>query len=116
MVYDDLLQRDNLEPKDAKLIQYLAKQRGMDFNIDFEDVIIPEVCPILGIPIVSGIQTGSGGNMNSASLDRIDNNKGYIKGNVQVISHKANSMKFTATPEELLLFADWIYKTYKGNK
>lgn len=92
-----------------------AKKREMEFDIEFEDIVIPDKCPILGIPIICNISSGRGGKMNSASLDRIDNTKGYVKGNVQVISHKANSMKFTATPEELLMFADWIYKTYKGN-
>ena len=51
--------------------------------------------------------------MNSPSIDRIDNDKGYIKGNVQVISHKANSMKFTASKEELLKFAEWVKVTYE---
>lgn len=91
-----------------------AKAKNLEFDISIEDVNIPDNCPILGIPIISGVGTGQGGNMDSPSLDRIDNTKGYIKGNVQVISHKANSMKFTATPEELIKFADWIYATYKG--
>lgn len=91
-----------------------AKDRGLEFDIDQSDIIIPDYCPILGIPIkiYSGKTTKGGGHMDSPSIDRIDNSLGYVKGNVQVISHKANSMKFTATKEELLKFADWIYKTY----
>ena len=91
-----------------------SKKRGYEFELGYDDIVIPEFCPILGIPLQSGIKSGSGGNMNSPSLDRIDNTKGYIKGNVQVISHKANSMKFTATPEELIRFAKWVLNTYEG--
>ena len=50
--------------------------------------------------------------MNSPSLDRMDNSKGYVKGNVQVISHKANSMKFSASKDELLKFAEWVMRVY----
>ncbi|AXH71972.1 MAG: putative restriction endonuclease [Podoviridae sp. ctbj_2] len=91
-----------------------AKKRGVVFQLDVEDIVIPEKCPILDIPIVirAGINGERGGKMDSPSLDRIDNDKGYVKGNVQVISHQANSMKFTATPAQLLKFADWIKETY----
>jgi len=49
-----------------------------------------------------------GGKNDSPTLDRIDPNKGYVKGNIQVLSHLANMMKSNATAEELHLFADWI--------
>ncbi len=70
------------------------------------DIDIPERCPILGIPLARGTQKQ---NDRSPSIDRIDNTKGYVPGNVQVISLKANRMKNDATDTELLLFADWIY-------
>lgn len=90
-----------------------SKIRNLEFNLDYSDVVIPEYCPILGIKIEIYAGNGRcGGYMNSPSLDRIDNTKGYIKGNVQVISHKANSMKFTASKEELLKFAQWVLKEY----
>lgn len=90
-----------------------ASKKGLEFNIDYSDIVLPEVCPILGIPIILSDGFGTrGGKMNSPSLDRIDNDKGYVKGNVQVISHMANSMKFTANKEQLLAFANWILKEY----
>lgn len=93
--------------------QHRSKVKGLDFNLSYDDIVIPNLCPILDIPIVCYAGRGKpGGRMDSPSLDRIDNEKGYTKDNIQVISHKANSMKFTASPEELLKFADWIYKTY----
>jgi hypothetical protein len=51
--------------------------------------------------------------MYSPSLDRIDNNKGYIKGNVEVISWKANIMKSNASPEELVEFAKAILEKFQ---
>ena len=82
-----------------------AKELGFDFNISEEDVIIPTHCPILGVELVLNEGKLAG---NSASLDRIDSSKGYVKGNVWVISHKANAMKSNATLAELKLFAMWV--------
>lgn len=91
--------------------KHRAKKRGLAFDIDFEDVVIPEMCPVLGIPLIFK-EGGKGGAPNSPSLDRIDNSKGYVKGNVQVISHLANSMKSTADKEQLKKFAKWILENY----
>ena len=42
------------------------------------------------------------------SLDRIDSSKGYVKDNIWVISHKANSIKNNATLTELkLIIKNW---------
>jgi hypothetical protein len=91
-----------------------SRSRGHEFNIQESDIDVPIICPILGIPIfVEGkINVRAGPSDNSPSLDRIDNTKGYIKGNVQVISHKANTMKGSASPEDLIKFARWIIGTY----
>lgn len=91
-----------------------AKIRGIEFNIDKSDIEIPIICPILGIPIIKEYKKGKkhGPSSNSPSLDRIDNSKGYVKGNVRVISHKANTMKHNATKEELIMFAKWIMEVY----
>lgn len=92
-----------------------AKQRsrinGREFSIEVSDIKIPDVCPILGIRL--NMNSGkSGAYINSPSLDRIDSSKGYTKDNIQVVSQLANAMKHKATKEQLLRFADWVYKTY----
>jgi hypothetical protein len=98
-----------------KTARHRALKKGTEFSIDLSDIVIPEFCPVLGIPLVISDGTGKpGGRMDSPSLDRIDNEKGYVKGNVQVISHMANSMKFTANKKQLLAFAKWILKEYEN--
>ena len=76
-----------------------AKKRGLEFNLDECDIIIPEVCPLLDIPLY--VENGVIGD-HSPSLDRIDSSKGYIKGNVWVISARANAIKSNATSDEIL--------------
>lgn len=74
-----------------------ATKRNLEFNIELSDVIIPEVCPLLGLPI----HVSEGQSDNSPSLDRIDSSKGYIKGNIWVICWRANKLKSDATLDEL---------------
>ena len=80
-----------------------AKKKNLPFNIEVEDCIAPENCPVLGIPLSVGDKT----HRNSPTLDRIIPEKGYIKGNVIVISHKANSIKNNANYDEIRVVADW---------
>jgi hypothetical protein len=92
-----------------------AKQRaiskGMEFNIELSDIIVPERCPILDIPIKQN-SGKPGAYRDSHSLDRIDNKLGYIKGNIQVISQLANAMKGSADTKDLVKFANWVLSTY----
>lgn len=75
-----------------------AKKYGLPFNIQVEDIVIPDVCPILGIKL---LKNEGQAKASSPSLDRIIPKKGYTKGNVWVISYKANRLKSDATLEEL---------------
>jgi len=88
-----------------------AKKKNIYFDLKPSDIVIPDVCPVLGIPI--GIRsTGKQGfSDDSASLDRFDNNKGYVKDNVFVISWKANNIKSNGTYEEIMKVAEWMRKT-----
>ena len=78
-----------------------AEERGLTFDLTEDCIVIPNLCPILEVPLVIGTKEDY---EYSPSLDRIDNSKGYIKGNIQIISKKANSMKNSATLEELKMF------------
>ena len=86
----------------VKRMLYEAKRRAIKFNLPFDinedDLAIPEVCPVLGIKLeISKNKPGAG----SPSLDRIIPELGYVKSNVCVISHRANRIKADAPLGEL---------------
>lgn len=60
---------------------------------------MPDVCPVLGIPIDYGAKGIN--NPNAASVDRIDNKKGYVPGNVVIVSFRANELKRDASLDEM---------------
>ncbi len=90
-----------LHPSRALLaaVKHRAKKNNIEFSITEEDIPIPNVCPVLGIPLIppGSRVNGSGYHPDNASVDRIDPSKGYVPGNVKVISHKANLLKNCAT-------------------
>lgn len=88
-----------------------AKTRGKEFNIEVEDVIIPENCPYFGFKLETNVNHHNC--QNYYTIDRIDSNKGYVKGNVQVISMLANRMKNSASEEELIKFAEAVLIIHK---
>ena len=84
-----------------------AAKRGVAFDLDKEYVrgLIPDECPVFKVPFVFfGRALGPW----SPSLDRIDPTRGYIKGNVAVISLKANVIKSDATISEIQTVLDWL--------
>ena len=81
-----------------------AKRKGIPFSITLEDIIIPKYCPVLGLKL----ERGKGKHQdNSPALDKIIPALGYVPGNVEIISNRANTLKRDATPKELKLLADY---------
>lgn len=79
-----------------------ARQLGLPFDITRDDIVVPEYCPVLGIKLTA--QVGKrGGNDSSPSLDRIRPERGYVRGNIVVVSNRANRIKADATLRELKL-------------
>ena len=76
-----------------------ARRSGVPFNLEPEDIIFPDVCPILGIPL--SLNNDGKRKDSTPSLDRVKPSKGYVKGNVKVISWRANRLKNDASLEEL---------------
>ena len=92
--------------------KYRAKKQGIIIEINENDIIIPNICPVLNIPLfINNKKMGD----NSPSIDRIDNQKGYIKNNIKIISWRANAIKGDATIEELEKIKDYMYNNLKGD-
>lgn len=87
-----------------------ARRNGIEFNISVEDLPLPEVCPLLGIHILPQHE-----NLDCRpSIDRIDSRKGYVKGNVMIVSCRANRIKSNATAAELRQIADNLERIENG--
>ena len=84
-----------------------AKKEGIEFNLELEDIVIPEFCPLLGIKLC--LDNTNGDTSSSPSVDKIIPSKGYTKGNVIVISHRANTIKSNASIDEIMLLADNLH-------
>jgi hypothetical protein len=96
------------EPDAARLVREArnrAARKGIPFDLTPDDVEVPEFCPILGIKLTRG-----SGHMHAASptLDRVDPTLGYVRGNVAVISHRANTIKNSGSAQEHERIAAWM--------
>jgi len=99
--------RHKLDPRASMVndARKRSKQKNIEFDLIKDDLIVPEICPVLGIELfVAGEKRGP----NSPSLDRVDNNKGYTKDNVRVISNRANCLKNDATIKELKAIVEYM--------
>lgn len=92
-----------------------AKRNNILFTITAEDVIVPELCPILNIPLISDpdyiIKNNLKGQFNIPnypSIDRIVPKLGYVKENIIVISWRANNLKRDASLQELQFLVNWL--------
>lgn len=98
------VKRENFVARILPFIRHRAKKGGVVFNILAKDVHAPERCPVFGVVLLYG---GPRNHPCLPSLDRIDPKKGYVKGNVVVISNRANTIKNNATSSELQALATW---------
>lgn len=83
-----------------------AKKEGVPFDITPSDIEKPKRCPVFGMVLqYDGTGRGYGAKEDAASLDRIYPKRGYVKGNVVVVSWKANRAKCLLTPEDVIKLA-----------
>jgi hypothetical protein len=87
--------------KDAR---HRASKQGVPFDLTVDDIVIPDTCPVLGIPLFKSAGRATD---NSPSLDKIIPAAGYVRGNIVVVSLKANRMKSDGTLEDLRALVDF---------
>jgi len=72
-----------------------ARVKGIEFSLslsDFARIVARKKCYYTGVEMVKAIgENSTDGNL--LTLDRIDNSKGYIKGNVVACTRSANCLK-----------------------
>jgi hypothetical protein len=91
------------------VLKQRAKLKGIAFDLEKEDIEGVTHCPVFNVEL----KRNEGKSLNnSLSIDRKDSTKGYTKDNIQIMSHLANTMKSSATKEELIMFANWVLNTY----
>ena len=82
-----------------------SKKSGVPFSITPAYLVsifpVDGKCPALGIPLKWGVGCGPGGNFDSPALDRIVPELGYVEGNVIWVCHLANTIKTSATAEQI---------------
>lgn len=96
--------RNNLESRMVSNAKQRAKEQGVPFDITRDDIAIPDVCPVLGITL-HRVRATYRTRAAAPSIDRIRPELGYVRGNIRVISHRANLLRNRATAEELTLVA-----------
>jgi|LakMenEpi03Aug12_release.lakeMendotaPanAssembly.Ray.scaffolds.fasta_scaffold496383_1 hypothetical protein len=89
-----------------------AKEKGLEHTLKLEDLqgLMVSHCPIR-LKKLSWEDSGTQLRQydpDAPSLDRIDSAKGYIQGNVQIISHQANTWKNSMTLEQARMIVRYI--------
>jgi len=82
-----------------------AKKFEIPFDIVVDDIVIPKFCPALWIELRYNDKHHGD---DSPSLDRIVPALGYVRGNIAVISIRANRIKTDAKIEEIEKVIAWL--------
>lgn len=97
----------------AKLIgnaKARAKKNNLPFDLTVDDIVIPQTCPLTDIQLVSHIGSGTQGpRYNSPTIDRVIPDRGYVLGNIEIISNLANALMGQVTDADVLARASQIF-------
>lgn len=98
--------------RDGQLTKFRQIKRkcayqGIPFDLTVEDFVIPSHCPVLGIPLSFWHERGRRPD-GTPSVDRVIPSLGYVKGNVRIISERANRLKQDASLDELRALVRYV--------
>lgn len=98
-------------------LKYSAKRRGIEWSVDKEYLqqLFDEqkgICALTHLPIILVQSHGRDYHLQTASLDRRDNSKGYVKGNCRWVIKAANFLKGSSDDDELVLICRRIVTVY----
>lgn len=120
-IYNLPIKLPHKKPSDSKQIKLLkrlvycaktrAQKNNLPFNITCHDLQIPKFCPLLGVPLKVE-KVGFKDRNFAPSIDKIIPELGYIKGNVWIISYKANLIKNNLKPDELIYLANALLEKF----
>lgn len=91
-----------------RIKRHNANRQGIEFTVTFGELEFPAVCPVLGIELDYFAPPRS---ENTVTFDRIDHTKGYVSGNVAIMSWRANRIKNNGTAQEHELIANFMKST-----
>lgn len=96
------------------LLRCGAMARNLEFDLDMNflnEMLIKQdfKCLLSGLPIEIALEAKT---KNTASVDRIDSNVGYIKTNVQFVHKDINYMKWVLSNEDFIKFCSKIARKF----
>ena len=95
----------------ANSLKQRAAERGVPYDIDAEYLMSIQTthCPALGIAFER--RNGRGSNSPaSPTIDRIVPELGYVRGNVIMLSRRANNIKSDGNVDEIAQVLEWLRK------
>jgi hypothetical protein len=105
-------------------IRKSAEARNLEFSISIEEawklfLAQDRQCALTGLPLVMPDWMASrypGSRFKVASLDRIDNSKGYVTGNIQWVAVEINLMKLENSQEGFIELCQLVVNYAKGTQ
>lgn len=93
------------------MIKSRAKKKNMEFDLDYKILALtaPDVCPVFKTPLIY-FGTNSHSRPEMASIDRINNKRGYVMDNVVIVSFRANALKSDASLGEMIALTEFYKK------
>lgn len=95
-------------------VRQKAKRNNIPFTIKYEELELPEFCPVLGLKLNYRWRELDTTDYTKASIDKLIPALGYVPGNVFVISWRANRLKNNMTIDELEKILDYMKRNTHG--